>query len=229
MYLSFREAIAELSTEEKGCLLDVIFSYHSGEPIPELPKLVKIVFSIMKPQFERDSLKYQRIVERNRINGALGGRPRENPNNPNNPDGYFGNPNDNDNDTDSDNDNDNDSDAGGDALEKLQKEFYDSLIPFIDKYGKDQIRDFYNYYSEPDKSRTKIKYQMYDTWDTKTRLERWAKRSFNNQPQKPDPPAPKEEKKIMCIDGIIRTIGEYVIIEGKEKRVGRDGFFHGKY
>lgn len=92
MYMSFREAIAELSTDEKGILLDAIFEYNSTGNVPEIPKMVKIVFSIMKHQFDRDSVKYQEILKRNWENGKLGGRPPTNPNKPRKPSGLIGNP-----------------------------------------------------------------------------------------------------------------------------------------
>ena len=117
MYMSYRESIAELSTEEKGILLDAIFDYHSTGNIPDMPKMVRIVFSIMKHQFDRDCSKYQEIVERNRMNGMKGGRPQKTQKNPKNPDGYFGNPvknSGNPNDDDNDDGNGNDTEHGYD-------------------------------------------------------------------------------------------------------------------
>ena len=68
MYLSYRDSIAELSIEEKGILLDAIFEYQLTGDVSEMPKLVKIIFSIMKQQFDRDNEKYQNIINRNRQN-----------------------------------------------------------------------------------------------------------------------------------------------------------------
>jgi hypothetical protein len=41
-----------------------------------------------------------------------------------------------------------------------QKSFHDSLIPFTDLYGKDMIRAFYDYWSEPNQAKTKMKYEL---------------------------------------------------------------------
>ncbi|MGV8135877.1 MAG: hypothetical protein AB2L20_11740 [Mangrovibacterium sp.] len=64
---------------------------------------------------------------------------------------------------------------------KIQKEFYQSLIPFLKEFGKQTIRDFYDYWSEPNKSKTKIRYQIEKTWDTHKRLLRWAKNDFKSK------------------------------------------------
>lgn len=63
---------------------------------------------------------------------------------------------------------------------KIQEKFYNSLIPFVDKFGKEEIRKFYEYWSEPNKSKTKIKFQLEKTWDANLRLHRWTKNNFNN-------------------------------------------------
>jgi hypothetical protein len=61
---------------------------------------------------------------------------------------------------------------------KIQNEFYQSLIPFVSEFGKEMIREFYDYWSEPNKSQTKIRYQLEKTWDTHMRLLRWKKNNF---------------------------------------------------
>ncbi|MBO9201418.1 MULTISPECIES: hypothetical protein, partial [Niastella] len=55
-----------------------------------------------------------------------------------------------------------------------QQEFYNSLVEYVLTYGKEMVRAFYNYWAEPNKSRTKFKKEMQATWDTKLRLVTWA-------------------------------------------------------
>ncbi len=59
-------------------------------------------------------------------------------------------------------------------LSKIQEEFYDHLKTFISEYDKTVLREFYDYWSEPNKLKTKIRWQLEKTWDTKKRLERWV-------------------------------------------------------
>lgn len=59
------------------------------------------------------------------------------------------------------------------------KIFYDSLIPFLKTYSKETIKDFYDYWTEPNKSKTKLKFELERTWDLSRRLSRWNKNDFN--------------------------------------------------
>lgn len=63
-----------------------------------------------------------------------------------------------------------------------KEEFYKSLIPFVDKYPKDMIRAFFDYWSEMNKSETKMKFEMQSTWEVGKRLATWAnKETFNGK------------------------------------------------
>lgn len=55
-------------------------------------------------------------------------------------------------------------------------ELVKSLEPYIDKYGRDMLNEFYVYWSEPNKSKTRLRYQLESTWDVELRLQRWAKK-----------------------------------------------------
>lgn len=74
----------------------------------------------------------------------------------------------------------NDNNGKNIDLSKIQKEFFDSLIPFASEFDKQTLRDFYEYWSEPNKSGKKIRMQLEKTWDTKKRLTRWANNGFSN-------------------------------------------------
>lgn len=52
--------------------------------------------------------------------------------------------------------------------------FYKSLIPYVDKYGKDMIRAFYDYWTELNKSETKMRFELQKTWEVSKRLATWA-------------------------------------------------------
>lgn len=62
------------------------------------------------------------------------------------------------------------------SIEIRVKDFYNSLVPYVAQYGKHMIREFYNYWSEPNKSQTKMRFEMEKTWSLERRLARW----FNN-------------------------------------------------
>lgn len=73
--------------------------------------------------------------------------------------------------------------TSGKTTEERMKEFYQSLIPYVKTYGKKTVREFYDYWSEPNPSGRKMRYELQKTWDLHRRLERWGR---NNEmtPQK---------------------------------------------
>ena len=96
---SLMTATNRLSLAEKGEVLDVIMRYgFDGEVYTGDSVIVAMIFDLMKPYIDENNNRYNAVVERNRVNGKKGGRPKkeENPEKPKetqeNPVGYFGNP-----------------------------------------------------------------------------------------------------------------------------------------
>jgi hypothetical protein len=57
--------------------------------------------------------------------------------------------------------------------EKKQK-FYEDCKPYLEKYPKDMLRRFYNYWIEMNKSKTKMRYELERTFEISKRLATWA-------------------------------------------------------
>jgi len=69
MYRSFYEPVKGLSNEDKGVLFDAIYNYALDEIEPEnLSPTNQMAFSFISSTIDRDSKKYQNIIERNREN-----------------------------------------------------------------------------------------------------------------------------------------------------------------
>ena len=62
------------------------------------------------------------------------------------------------------------------SLETRARVFYNSLIPYLSKYDKVMLRKFYNYWSEPNKSHTKMRFELEKTWEVGRRLATWKAR-----------------------------------------------------
>lgn len=70
-------------------------------------------------------------------------------------------------------------------IEERKLKFAETLKPFLEKYGRDMLSDFYKYWTEPNKSGTKFKQELLKTWDTSRRLETWSRNDFNKtKPEK---------------------------------------------
>lgn len=53
--------------------------------------------------------------------------------------------------------------------------FAESLKDFVPIYGRDMIKEFYDYWSEPNPTNTKFRKEMQRTWSLEGRLRTWAK------------------------------------------------------
>ena len=65
-------------------------------------------------------------------------------------------------------------------IDSRKLKFAHTLKPFIDLYGKETIRNFYEYWTEPDKSNKKFRQEMQKTWSAERRLRTWNENNFNN-------------------------------------------------
>lgn len=61
------------------------------------------------------------------------------------------------------------------TLTKRKDDFYNSLIPFLEKYDKEMVREFFDYWTETNRSESKMRFELEKTWDTARRLATWAK------------------------------------------------------
>jgi len=65
-------------------------------------------------------------------------------------------------------------------INKLKKDFYNELIPYVAIYGKEVIREFYDHFCQANATRTNIGRYMSKTWDTSLRLKNWLRRSYSS-------------------------------------------------
>ena len=130
LYLDTLEILHKLTDEQAGKLLKAFLAYHSGQDF-NLDPMLDLVFFSFQAQFERDGVKYNSIVERNRNNGSKGGRPK-NPVKAKEPSGLSGNPS-KPKKADSDKDSGSDKDSDSESVNKVTN---DRFAEFWDLYGK---------------------------------------------------------------------------------------------
>lgn len=78
IYLDYQEQFELLSDEQAGQLIKATIKYEKTGEITELDGMVKMAFSFIKTQLDRDREKYQAKCEKNRENAKKGGRPKKN-------------------------------------------------------------------------------------------------------------------------------------------------------
>lgn len=82
IHIDSLSVLKKLKDEQAGRLFKAIALFQEEGILPD-DELISIVFEPFLNQFLRDSKKYQNIIERNKLNGSKGGRPK-------NPVGYLG-------------------------------------------------------------------------------------------------------------------------------------------
>jgi hypothetical protein len=77
LYKDQSDFLEDLDTEQKGVLFQAIFDYQNEKEFITGDKFVNFVLKNIIKTFERDEEKYLKKVEKNKINGKKGGRPKK--------------------------------------------------------------------------------------------------------------------------------------------------------
>ena len=68
----------------------------------------------------------------------------------------------------------------GESIEVRQKKFAESLAPFKDKYPREMLKDFYDYWRETTPSGKKMRFELQKTWSIELRLATWSRNNIKN-------------------------------------------------
>jgi hypothetical protein len=77
LYKDQSDFLEDLDTEQKGILFQAIFDYQNEKEFLTEDKFVNFMLKNIIKTFERDEEKYLKKVEKNKINGKKGGRPKK--------------------------------------------------------------------------------------------------------------------------------------------------------
>jgi biotin operon repressor len=58
---------------------------------------------------------------------------------------------------------------------KRMSDFYNSLVPYVNLYGKEMVRSFFDWWSETNKSGSRMRWEMEKTWVLEKRLQYWSR------------------------------------------------------
>lgn len=95
-------------------------------------------------------------------------------------------------------------------IDERKLKFASTLKPFVDIYGKELIREFYNYWTEPNKSNTKFRQETEKTWSLERRLETWAKNDINFNKNKNGTTSITESEQFKNLTKAIRSTGDRI-------------------
>lgn len=91
--------------------------------------------------------------------------------------------------TPKDKDKDKEVDKDKDCTERGKK-FAEKLVPFVETYGKEMIRAFFDYWTEKNDDGHKMRFEMERVFAISKRLIKWKKNNFENIKPKSNQPAP---------------------------------------
>ena len=199
IYNDWKDLLDDLSLEDRGRVFTALFDVADGEDPDKIENpAARMLLKVMSKQMQKDADAYERKCEKNRDNARQRTLPNATERKPSQANATERKRTGGDNDKDNDNDKENDKDSlkdkektnvnvskkesekvgvAAEAATSARKEkFYASLVPFVDKYGKDMIRDFFDYWSEMNRSKSKMRFEQQSTWELALRLKTWADR-----------------------------------------------------
>ena len=178
------EAMQELPEAARLELYDAIFLYSLDFKQSELTGLAKALFIAFEPVLTKGNTNY--------INGSkpkskrIGSETEAKPKRLESETEAY---------KDKYKDKDKEKDKNKDNFKKWsQQDLIESIKPYKDKYPKELLNAFFNYWSEP-LANGKIRLTSQDAWDTGRRLVTWNKRDNERKPQ----PAPTKTRASMGV------------------------------
>lgn len=194
LHIDSLSILEKMPDEVAGKFIKILHQYQKTGEVPEMDFALEMAVEPFLNQFKRDKEKYDKIVERNRINGLKGGRSKTQlyPVVPKKPSGLIGNPkNPNKADNDSDNDSDSDSDSNNKKTTKSiierKTSFASSLsLVCLEKNVSDfHKKEFFNYWSEHGEKDKKMRFEKEKSFNIALRVERWMKNQKKWESEKP--------------------------------------------
>jgi len=200
LYADIIGMVNQLPNDKAGLLFKHILSYVNDENPVSDDLIINISFEPIKASLKRDLEKYERIKERNSLNGSKGGRPKTvNPKEPQKPSGLSGNPK-KPQKADSDSDSDSVRDKVSDSVKEEKSNSKVNRVNFIPP-TIDQVKEYClerNNNVDPERF---IDHYSSNGWmvgknkmkDWKAAIRTWEKSDLNKGQTKPPP---LSEKKI---------------------------------
>lgn len=183
-YRGFYEAIEHLNFEEKGMVYSAIFNYGLNFVEPELPNHLKTIFMLLRPQLDANIKKFKngatikmKDEEKKRIKKIAKDDAQKLANiNDQNLKGTVSKL--------SHYDVDDNRNLKEINLLKRKELFIADVKLHEDLFVQKVIDGFIDYWSEPNLARSKMKWELQKTWDTKRRLRLWNDRHWDYENKK---------------------------------------------
>lgn len=105
-----------------------------------------------------------------------------------------------------------------DMLEQRSHDFGLKLVPYMETYGKPMIREFFDYWTERNKSGTRMRFEMENVFDIPKRLARWKLNNYNNNAQSNGTSQREEEERAKRLDSYAEVAKYFSNQSEKDRR-----------
>ena len=180
LYVDIISTVELLTDEQAGVLFKLILDYvNDKNPEPE-DILIKLVFQPIKMLLKRDLKKWESYIEQQRIKGMKGGRPKTQKTR-----GLIGKPKKPVSVSVSVSESVSES-VSVNILTYRIGEFKNSLLPFLDKYGRDMLNEFFMYWTKKSPQGIKMRFELSKNqpFNVSRRLATWNKNEKKFNPPK---------------------------------------------
>ena len=190
LYSDLEVLVSPLSDMNEGLLFKSILHYATTGNVLDLEDgATNMLYSVIRQRMDAATLNYNEVCRKRSEAGKKGGAKAGNTNaiKTSKTSKCYQNKQmlskqaDNDNELSKDNNKENSKKKVVLSFPDRQQEFHNSLIPFTDIYGREMIRAFFDYWSEPNQTNTKMRFELQRTWDTSKRLRTWERRSHDGK------------------------------------------------
>jgi hypothetical protein len=181
IYRSFYEAIKKLPLEDQGIVWNAIFELGLNGEETDLSGIPGTIFILVKPQIEANIKRYQngKVPKQKESKEQAKEEQKES--------------------QDETNKNKN---KNNNCIEDRKQTFYELLVPFVSKYGKEMIRHFFEYWTEHGVQDKKMRFEKEKTFGLERRLSTWHSREKDYHKQKSQ--GPQEDKLLQYINSKVK-------------------------
>ncbi len=193
------QKVSELSDDDQVAVFKALADYVRGGKLPEVNPVVKMALAFIVKDLDRNMVRWERTRKRRQVFGKQGGVAKASKRKQ-----KVANVAVNVNENVNENVNDNvdvikrecfinnargalAADAA--SLSRRKEKFVEELKPYLEKYGREMLNTFCDYWSEPNADGTRMRWEMQRTWNTPTRLRLWLRSERPRKAPRASPPS----------------------------------------
>ncbi len=193
-FLSWADCLQDLRPTERAAVYDAVVQYAKTGEMPELKGRCKMALAFILKDFDRQDEKYQRIIEKRRAAGRMGGAPKGNIN------AAKTSKNNQKQAKTSKTSIEEEEEAEAEVEAEVEEEaedvklvraqsaacaatneqrkvlFFESVKAYMGTYPAEMLRHFATYWSEPTPDGHRMRYELERTWSLPHRLRAWQSR-----------------------------------------------------